>query len=175
MSTTLAHPNGRIIIDELGTDKRRIQVDSWDQSEVVALKSCETSYPIDLIKLILKVKGLTHLCDEIMRDEDPFYVQRALEHSLCGYVDKSFFAQKTILDFGCGCGSSTMALARLFPDASIVGVDMEDKFISVARARAEYYAFSNITFLTSPTSDKLSKEIVHFDFVVLSGALAKLD
>ncbi len=174
MSTTLICHEGRIIIDELGDGKRQLRVDSWNKLEGNVFTSCQTAYPIDLIEQILEVKGITHLCDEIMRDENPAYVQRALELSILGYVDESFFAQKEILDFGCGCGSSTLVLARLFPDAQIVGVDMVDKYVSIARNRAKYYAFSNVAFFVSSASDELPKEIIDSDFVILSAVYEHL-
>lgn len=42
----------------------------------------------------------------------------------------------TILDLGCGTGWSTIALARRFPNARVVGVDLDDASITEARANA---------------------------------------
>lgn len=42
----------------------------------------------------------------------------------------------TILDLGCGTGWSTVALARRFPDARVVGVDLDEASIAEARANA---------------------------------------
>ena len=85
-----------------------------------------------------------------MRDEDPNYVQRNLELSIFAYVDKEIFKNATILDFGCGSGSSSLILSRLFPTADLVGVELVEEFVSIAEKRAEYYGLKNVTFLVSP-------------------------
>ncbi len=41
-----------------------------------------------------------------------------------------------ILDLGCGTGWSSVALARLFPEATVIGVDLDDASIAEARALA---------------------------------------
>ncbi|WP_344975438.1 class I SAM-dependent methyltransferase [Salinactinospora qingdaonensis] len=40
-----------------------------------------------------------------------------------------------ILDLGCGTGASTAALAKVFPQAQIVGVDASEQMLAVARAK----------------------------------------
>ena len=42
-----------------------------------------------------------------------------------------------ILDVGCGGGWSTLALARAYPDATVVGVDIDAPSIEAARAAAD--------------------------------------
>ncbi|WP_436642260.1 class I SAM-dependent methyltransferase [Microbaculum sp. FT89] len=41
------------------------------------------------------------------------------------------------LDFGCGVGRASLAIARAFPDAHVVGLDIDAESISKARAKAE--------------------------------------
>jgi SAM-dependent methyltransferase len=48
-----------------------------------------------------------------------------------------------ILDFGCGIGTTAMALAESFPGAQIVGVDTAENALSYAR---ETYGGANISF-----------------------------
>ncbi|HET7722497.1 MAG TPA: methyltransferase domain-containing protein, partial [Acidimicrobiales bacterium] len=52
----------------------------------------------------------------------------------------------TILDIGCGTGSSTRQLARLAPSGSALGVDLSTKMLERARAVAEREGLTNITF-----------------------------
>ncbi|MBI4348721.1 MAG: class I SAM-dependent methyltransferase [Elusimicrobia bacterium] len=43
------------------------------------------------------------------------------------------FSPKRILDFGCGVGGATAALAEAFPDAEVVGVDTAENALEFAR------------------------------------------
>ena len=53
---------------------------------------------------------------------------------------------KTILDVGCGNGYSTIKLAQIFPDATIIGIDYSAKMIDAARDAAGQAGISNAKF-----------------------------
>ena len=55
-------------------------------------------------------------------------------------------AADTILDIGCGTGSSTRELARMAPSGSALGVDLSTKMLERARAVAEREGLTNVTF-----------------------------
>ncbi len=57
----------------------------------------------------------------------------AAAHLLHRYPD---FAPKSLLELGCGIGSSLVPMARCFPDASAHGVDVGAGLLRYARARA---------------------------------------
>jgi len=42
----------------------------------------------------------------------------------------------TILDVGCGNGYSTIKLAQIFPDATLIGIDYSEKMIDAAKQAA---------------------------------------
>lgn len=174
MPITLQHPDALVNVDELPNRKRQIAVHLSHPSTFMQHPSCETSYPVELIDLILRVKGPGFLCDEIMRDEHPLYVRMHLEKAILGYADESRFAHKRILDFGCGSGASSMILSSLFPTAEIVGIDLMGDLLSIAKARAQHYGFNNVTFLQSPSGAELPEGIGIFDFVVLSAVYEHL-
>jgi len=161
-------------IIEMRNGKKRISVKWGDQRIAVPVCGWDTSYPTDLVLQILDAKGPARLCDEIMRDEDPCYIQRTLELSILGYVDRDALAGKTLLDFGCGCGASTMVLARLFPQTRITGIDMEADFIGVAKARAAHYGFANTTFNVVSDPKQVLEAGECFDFAVLSAVYEHL-
>jgi 2-polyprenyl-3-methyl-5-hydroxy-6-metoxy-1,4-benzoquinol methylase len=170
MLVTLPHANGIVAVEDLGTGKRLISVEVTNGN----LHTWETSYPVELIESILKVKGPDHLCDEIMRDEDPSYVERSLRYTILGYVGEEGFAGKRLLDIGCGCGSSSARLATIFPQTEIVGVELVQEFLTVARQRARFYGRPNASFARSPEGDSLPDGIGSFDFVVLSAVYEHL-
>jgi len=128
----------------------------------------ETDYPLELIQEILRVKGPAWICDEIARDEDPNYVQRHITFDLLSYVPAEWFKGKRVLDFGSGCGASTVVMARMLPGAEFVGVELLEEYTGVARRRAELLGYRNAQFLTSPDPNSLPANVGEFDAIVLS-------
>lgn len=174
MTTVLKHNDANVRVEELPTGKNKIYVELTNDRLFAPIKTCETSYPIGLIETILHLKGPGYLCDEILRDESPNYVQDALKYGLLGYLDEGEFKNRRLLDFGCGSGSSTMILARMFPHTQIVGIELEEKLLSIAQLRATYYGYKNIDFMISPNQDTLPPSIGYFDYVVLSAVYEHL-
>lgn len=176
MIRTLEHKDGLVEIEEVENNRRAIYVKIRDSKRESQKLSCITSYPVDLIKILLDAKGPEWLCDEIARDEEKSYVQAYIAKSTLSYVDDKVFSGKDILDFGCGSGSSSMVLARLLPDARITGIDFVEEFLNVARLRAEFYNYKNVKFLCSPEPGTLPQEIQKqkYDFIFLSAVFEHL-
>ena len=151
------------LIAELAGDRRHVVVEG---SDFAPLREIVTSYPPGLIEAIEAVKG-AYVCDEIAREEDPSYIELSLRNYMLPFVAAEGFAGKRLLDFGCGAGASTLVLARMFPTTSLVGIDLEARFVEVARRRA---AFRDVdaTLLVSPSSDELPEGFGTFDFVLLN-------
>jgi 2-polyprenyl-3-methyl-5-hydroxy-6-metoxy-1,4-benzoquinol methylase len=165
--TTLHHPQGDVSVKELPNSRRRIEIHTTPTFFVSSSK-CETSYPLDLISLILNIFGPAYLCDEINREETPSYVRGSLEKTILAHVSAEQFKNKRLLDFGCGAGSSTMILARLFPQTQILGIDMVKDFLKIAHLRSQHYQCSNrVTFFASENI-KIPEGIGKFDFIVLN-------
>lgn len=150
-------PSGRNVVD----------VQKIDEALPIKFATWETGYDLDLIRLVLEVKGPAYLCDEIARDESPEYTGAALKWALLGYVADEELAGKRILDFGCGSGASTATLCRMFPTASVVGVDIEADSLRIARARAEFYGLRNAEFVRSEAETCLPDGLGRFDHIVL--------
>jgi 2-polyprenyl-3-methyl-5-hydroxy-6-metoxy-1,4-benzoquinol methylase len=132
-----------------------------------------TSYPLALIREVYATKGI-HVCDEIMREEDPRYVEHAIRHDVFGYVEPCEFAGKRVLDFGCGAGASTMVLSRLLPPCEIVGIELQERLLRLARQRAEHLGTRGVRFLRSPSGDSLPEALGKFRFVILSAVFEHL-
>ncbi len=92
-----------------------------------------TAYTRELLEMILAAKGAAWLRDEIARAEDPDYIQRPLGRVIERFVP---IADRVVLDFGCGCGASSIALARLGA-ARVYGVEPDATFAEIARRRVE--------------------------------------
>lgn len=174
MPTILEHRDAFTYIESISADKNRIRVVPINDNLFILTKSCETHYPIDLISKILDLVGPDSLCNEILRDESPDFVQRSLKYALVGYLDEEEFKNKRLLDFGCGCGASTMILARMFPYTQIIGIELEERYLSVARLRVTHYGCKNVELILSPTPNSLPQDIGKYDFVVLSAVYEHL-
>lgn len=57
-------------------------------------------------------------------------------------------AGERVLDIGCGCGATTLTAARaVAPDGEVVGVDLSEPMLAVARRRVEDAQLANVAFL----------------------------
>lgn len=130
-------------------------------------------YPLGLIREIQATKGL-YVCDEIMREEDPRYVEHYLRHEMLSYLQPAAFRGKRILDFGCGSGASSVVLSRLLPECEIVGVELAERLLRIARLRAEHFGLQRVRFLRSPAGNALPEELGEFDFVLFSAVFEHL-
>ena len=173
----------RVRIDATGDGTNRVRVEAMASAPALNDDEWTTAYPVALITELLKAKGPAWLLDEIKRDESPAYVQPELELGMLAYSAPEDFKNARILDFGCGLGSSTMILGRLFPDSTIVAVDFVQQFVEIARSRSEFWEdrlgktgtpFANVRFAVSPDSDSLPDGLGLFDAIVLSGVFEHL-
>ena len=62
-------------------------------------------------------------------------------------------ADKIILDAGCGSGMQALALAAANPGAKIIGVDLSEKSIELARQRFDYHQIPNAEFYAISLED----------------------
>lgn len=53
---------------------------------------------------------------------------------------------KRILDVGCADGSITLHLAQLFPDAEVLGIDLNERFVEAAQKKAEEEGVTNVRY-----------------------------
>ena len=167
----LEHDDATVEIIELAEGRRRVVVLPRDERTLISIGELETSYTPDLIQETLAVRGAGWLCDEIARDESPGYVQFSLESGLLSYLGDAEFRNKRILDFGCGSGASTAVLGRMFPSATLVGVEQEPNLLRLAERRREFYGHTQTSFLSSPDPTQLPSDLGRFDFVVMNGVV----
>jgi 2-polyprenyl-3-methyl-5-hydroxy-6-metoxy-1,4-benzoquinol methylase len=159
-------------VERLADGRHHIMVEP-DQGCAGTSESWTTAYPPELILEIHGTKR-SYVCDEIRREEDPRYVERAIRHEVLGYLDAEEFRGKRILDFGCGAGASTLVMSRLFPPCELVGVELEERLLKLARMRAEYLGKSALSFLLSPSGTELPSGLGEFDYIVLSAVYEHL-
>ena len=144
-----------------------------DRNAFIPRASCETSLPPDVVRDFLSC-SFNSLCDSLARHDDPEYVKKVLRRQLLAYVAESHFQGKRLLDFGCGSGASTFCIGELLPNTEVVGVELNNKNIELARRVLAVRRFSNVRFLVSPDPNSLPPNMGTFDFVTLSAVYEHL-
>ena len=71
---------------------------------------------------------------------------------------------KVILDAGCGSGYKSLILAEANPGAKIVGVDISEESIKLARQRLQYYGFEDTEFHVM-SLEELPRLGLEFDYI----------
>ena len=71
---------------------------------------------------------------------------------------------KIILDAGCGTGYKSLILAEANPGAKIVGIDLSEEPVKLARHRLEYHGFENAEFHVLSIED-LPKLGLEYDYI----------
>ena len=71
---------------------------------------------------------------------------------------------KIILDAGCGSGLQALVLALANPGAKIIGVDLSEKSIELARQRFAYHKLDNAEFYAASLDD-IESLGYHFDYI----------
>lgn len=73
---------------------------------------------------------------------------------------------RRVLDLACGTGISTLAIAHRYPDCLIVGVELRDEYLAIARQKIHALGVSNVEFVLSRAEDYRSEQ--SFDCIVSS-------
>jgi 2-polyprenyl-3-methyl-5-hydroxy-6-metoxy-1,4-benzoquinol methylase len=73
-------------------------------------------------------------------------------------------AGKMILDSGCGTGYKSMELSIANPGATVVGIDLSEASVKLARERVKFHALDNIEFHALPIED-LPNLGLKFDYI----------
>jgi SAM-dependent methyltransferase len=170
-AVTMTHSEGSIRIEPSPTPgRRRITTTLNEGLTGSPVRECETAYPDELIAVILEIKGPGWICDEILREESADYVEHTLRRELGAYVPGGAMAGRRVLDFGCGGLASTLTLARMYPDATIIGTDFNPGHLRIARARHAIYKQRNIQILDQPSPSEIP-DIGTVDLIVLSAVV----
>ena len=166
---------GRVEIKSLPDGTRHLRAIPRNPTIRAPHSPCETNYPDELIRLIFASYGSIHTCDEISRDVDETEAALDVRYSVLAYFKEDIFSQALrILDYGCGAGSSTLALARLFPHARIQGIDFVDAFLRIAQLRAAHYGLKNVEFSQVTESGSTALPETEFDIVFLNAVYEHL-
>lgn len=164
---------GLVDVQPIPDGRFHVSLQPNDSVLYVPRRSCVTSFPPEVISAFADI-SYEWLCDSLARHEDADYVSGVLERQLLAYVERSDFAGKRILDFGCGSGASTFCIGTLFPDAEVIGVELDATNVRLARQVLAARRLANVSFERSPDPNSLPPAIGTFDFVMLSAVYEHL-
>ncbi len=84
------------------------------------------------------------------------------------------FSGKTVIDLGCGSGLLTCFIAKMFPDARVIGIDISEDATLVTDSRAIGLKLTNVgTFTGTLESFIKGNGLDHVDFVISSNVFAE--
>lgn len=172
--THITHPEGTIQIDPIDGERVRLTLKPNDPNLYIPRRSCETGFPLELIGEFIARIAFGWLCEAIARHDDPEYVKKILIRHILAYFAPEDLIGKHILDFGCGNGASTFALATAFPQTKITGVELTKDLVDMALQIQACRQLPNVRFLQSPAGDRLPDKVRNIDIVMLSGVYEHL-
>jgi ubiquinone/menaquinone biosynthesis C-methylase UbiE len=173
MPDTIYLADGQVCIKNIKNNMLCLYVNVSDGDSISKQLFWETTYPLELVKSILAVKGPLYLCDEIMREECSSYIESYLKLTEKAYSCNNS-SGNIILDFGCGCGASTIILCRIHNNAKIIGVDLVKEHIAVAKQRAKYLQSNNVDFITIDNFNYDKGRYKEFDYIYLNAVYEHL-
>lgn len=100
-----------------------------------------------LVDRFFRGTGTTY---DFMVDVATFGIDRRWKRRI---VDRIPSDASRILDLACGTGISTFAIAARYPAAHIVGVELREEYLSVAREKVRERGLSNIELVLSRAED----------------------
>ena len=74
------------------------------------------------------------------------------------------WSPRRILDLGCGLGHNTVPVARAFPAAEVIGIDLAAPMLRYGHARAQGMSVANLVLMQG-NAERLPFPDGHFDFV----------
>ena len=155
---TIKAEEGVVQLEVLPRGNYQVTLKPFDSTLSIPRRTCQTTLSQGVIEAFLS-RSYPWLCESLARHEDPEYIARTLRRQLFAYFTPADFDGKRILDFGCGTGASTMFLASLFPQAEVVGVELSEESVAIARKVLAERRMPNVTFLVSPDPNSLPPQI----------------
>ncbi|XP_061185722.1 uncharacterized protein LOC133193807 [Saccostrea echinata] len=101
----------------------------------------------------------------------PEAIQRWMKDMLIPVLELKQGSQFSLLDLGCGYGKFTLEIAKLYPESSIYGVDMDQVSIDHAQKELKKDEKNNVQFICMRGGDLPKDWTKKFDFVLINDVL----
>ncbi len=86
-------------------------------------------------------------------------------------LPKEFHLKKNlkILDAGCGTGHYSCTLGKIFPQATVVGIDLSEQSISIAKQLSSLHNVNNLELVQGDCNESILQKYGPFDLIVAMG------
>lgn len=170
----LTTPDGEIELTAATNGRTQVTLKPRDPNLYIPRRSCQTSHPGEVEFFLRGVCSFAWVCDAIARHEESDEVFDVLKRQLFGYFEAKAFKSARMLDFGCGTGASTFAMANMLPDTEIVGLELDPLRVQVCQQIAARRETRNARFFVSPSGDTVPADIGEFQFIMFSAVYEHL-
>jgi demethylmenaquinone methyltransferase/2-methoxy-6-polyprenyl-1,4-benzoquinol methylase len=107
---------------------------------------------VALVERFFRGTGSTY---DIMVNAATFGIDRLWKRRIVALIPPG---SERILDLACGTGISTLAIARRFPRARVVGVELRDEYLAFAREKVRRLRLTRVELVLSRAEDYRSDE-----------------
>ena len=171
---TLKTPEATVHVEELPNSRFRYHLKGTGMGQRVKETSFDSFYGAKVAQALLDMGGPDRLISEFTREEGPSGLELGLKYYTLSFLPDEEFVGKRLLDFGCGCGASTFALSRIFPQTHILGLDRLEDCINVCNLKKEQLSLDRVSFVASSADDQLPAVLGHIDYCILCGVFEHL-
>lgn len=126
-----------------------------------------TEQPDTKLSLVYRFFSGTGQSYDFMVNWATFGIDRRWKRRILEYMPPN---PARVLDLACGTGISTLAIANRYPDCQVVGVELRQEYLDIAREKAKQRGITNVEWVLSRAEDYSSE--VLFD-CISSSYLAK--
>lgn len=165
--TEIRTSEGVVEIEPLPNSMFRYNLKDLSKGIDVEATTFESCYGQEVAQAILDMEGIDRLVRELLREEGSFSSQNFLRYYTLGYLPEEDFVGKRMLDFGCGCGASTMALAKILPESFVVGLDRMEDCINVCNLKKAQLGIDKVSFIASTEDTRLPDSLGQVDFCIM--------
>jgi len=123
-----------------------------------------TDHKTKIVRRFFSGTGRTY---DLMVNLNTFGFDICWKRQILGKIPKG---STCIMDQGCGTGILTFQIARRFPRCRVIGVELRDEYLAIAREKAHALKLRNVEFILGKAEDFLFE--IEFDCIT-SSYLAK--
>jgi demethylmenaquinone methyltransferase/2-methoxy-6-polyprenyl-1,4-benzoquinol methylase len=112
----------------------------------------ENDARLALVERFFRGTGSTY---DVVVNIATFGIDRLWKRRLVGLIPAG---AERILDLACGTGISTIAIAQRFPNSRVVGVELRDEYLAIAREKVRRRRIANVELVLSRAEDYRSTQ-----------------